>query len=144
VPTVSNPIPEPQPGKFVQISVELLRRGCCVRFRVSGGSMRPAIRHGDVLTVAPVAPCDITPGAVAVYRRFDRLLAHRVVRVDADESGARVFVLRGDAASACDPPVAESQMLGAVLKTERRTSAIRSHAAMLRERLVRAGMSARR
>jgi hypothetical protein len=134
-PAVRNP-PQ-QPGKFVQLSSDLLSRGYSVRFRASGGSMQPAICHGDVLTVGPVAPSNITPGSVAVYRRFDRLLAHRVVRIDADHSGALVFVLCGDAASGCDAPVAASQMLGEVVKVERRTSAIRRYAGLCLERLVR-------
>ena len=122
-----------QPGKFVQLSSDLLSRGYSVRFRASGGSMRPAICHGDVLTVEPVALSNITPGAVAVYRRLDRLLAHRVVRIDADDSGAPVFVLRGDAASGCDAPVGASQMLGEVVKVECRTPAIRRYAGMCLE-----------
>jgi len=129
-----------QPGPFVQVSSDLLSRGYSVRFRASGASMRPAICHGDVLTVGPVEPSNITPGSVALYRRFDRLLAHRVVRIDADDSGAPVFVLRGDAASGCDAPVAASQMLGAVVKVERGTSAIRRHAGMCLHRLVGAGV----
>jgi hypothetical protein len=131
----------PQPGTFVQLSSDLLSGGYSVRFRASGGSMRPAICHGDVLTVGPVAPMNITPGSVAVYRRSDRLLAHRVVRIDADDSGALVFVLCGDAASGCDAPVAATQMLGEVVKVERRTSAIRRYADLCLERLVRPGMS---
>ena len=126
-----------QPGRLVQISSDLLSRGYAVRFRASGTSMRPAICHGDMLTVGPVAPSDLTPGSVAVYRRFDRMLAHRVVRIDADAAGAPVFVLRGDAASGCDAPVAASQVLGEVVKVERRTSAIRRHAGMLLQRLLR-------
>jgi hypothetical protein len=123
----------------VQLSSDLLSRGISVRFRASGGSMRPAICHGDMLTVGPVAPSNLTPGSVAVYRRFDRLLAHRVMRIDADDTGALVFVLCGDAASDCDAPVAASQILGEVVKVERRTSAIRRHAGICLERLVRAG-----
>ena len=127
-----------QPGKFVQVSSDLLSRGYSVRFRASGGSMQPAICHGDVLTVVPVAPSNITLGSVALYRRFDRLVAHRVVRIEADDLGAPVFVLRGDAATGCDAPVAASQMLGEVVKVERRTSAIRRLAVMCLHRLVRA------
>jgi len=102
--------------------------------------MWPAICHGDVLTVGPVAPSTITPGSVAVYRRFDRLFAHRVVRIDADDSGAPVFVLRGDAASGCDAPVAASQILGEVVKVEHGTSAIRRRGGIWLHRLVRAGV----
>ena len=70
------------------------------------------------------------------------MLAHRVVRIDADDSGAPIFVLRGDAASGCDAPVAAWQMLGEVVTVERRTSAIRRHAGMCLQRLVRAGVVA--
>ena len=104
--------------------------------------MHPAICHGDVLTVRPVAPSHITPGSVAVYRRFDRLFVHRVLRIDADDSGAAVFALRGDAASGWDAPVTVSQILGTVVKVERRTSTIRRHARMCRQRLVHAGVAA--
>ena len=128
---------EPQSGKFTQLSSELLSRGYSVRFRASGGSMQPAICHGDVLTVGPVAVSNVRPDTIAVYRRLDRLFAHRVVRIDVDDSGAPVFVLRGDAASGCDAPVAASQILGEVVKVERRTSAIRRHAGMLLQRLLR-------
>lgn|SRR6185295_637812 len=128
---------EPQPGRFTQLSSELLSRGYSVRFRASGASMQPAICHGDVLTVGPVTVSNIRPDTIAVYRRLDRLFAHRVVRIDVDDSGAPVFVLRGDAVSHCDAPVAASQILGEVVKVERRTSAIRRHAGMLLQRLLR-------
>ena len=135
----AQPTDPDQPENSYRSAIDLLSRGYSVRFRASGGSMQPAICHGDVLTVVPVAPSNITPGSVALYRRFDRLVAHRVVRIDADHSGAPVFVLRGDAATGCDAPVAASQMLGEVVKVERRTSAIRRLAVRCLQRLVRAG-----
>ena len=38
---------------FVGLMRELLERGCNVRFRAAGTSMHPAIRDGEVVTVAP-------------------------------------------------------------------------------------------
>ena len=46
----------------MDVSCDLLAGGYAVRFRASGGSMRPAICDGDVVTVAPGA----TPPAGAV------------------------------------------------------------------------------
>jgi hypothetical protein len=45
----------PASSRFVDVSCDLLGGGYAVRFRASGGSMRPAICDGDVVTVAPGA-----------------------------------------------------------------------------------------
>ena len=105
---------------FVEVSSELLARGYGVRFRASGGSMRPAICDGDVVTVAPAAEGRVSPGNVIVYRDRGRLFAHRIVSVRANEHGGRRRVLlRGDAALACDPPVSADQVLGEVVAVQR-------------------------
>jgi hypothetical protein len=102
-------------SRFVDVSSDLLARGYGVRFRASGGSMRPAIFDGDVLTVEPAAPARLAPGKVILYRSVDRLFAHRVVSVDADDSGGYRVLLRGDAAPICDAPISPAQVLGEVV-----------------------------
>ena len=92
---------------FVEVSSELLAKGYGVRFRASGGSMRPAICDGDVITVAPAGEGRVLPGNVIVYRDRGRLFAHRIVSVqsNAEHGGYRQLLLRGDAATTCDAPV---------------------------------------
>lgn len=110
---------------FVEVSSELLARGYGVRFRASGGSMRPAICDGDLITVAPAAEGRVLPGNVIVYRDRGRLFAHRIVSVKVDEHGRRSGVLlRGDAALACDAPVSADQVLGEVVAVQRGHGAI--------------------
>lgn len=109
------------PRAFVDVSSDLLARGYRVRFRASGGSMRPAICDGDVITVAPIDGGRIAPGTVLVYRRLDRLFAHRLVDVETTGSGAPSFICRGDAAAWCDAPIAGDQILGEVTRIERST-----------------------
>jgi signal peptidase I len=106
-------------SRFVIVSSELLARGYGVRFRASGGSMRPAICDGDVITVEPAAPASLAPGNVIVYRQLDRLFAHRVVSVGADGAGQERLLLRGDATSIFDPPVSPAQVLGEVVAVSR-------------------------
>jgi SOS-response transcriptional repressor LexA len=106
-------------SRFVDVSSDLLARGHRVRFRASGGSMRPAICDGDLITVEPAAAAELTPGSVAIYRHLDRLFAHRVVRVEGERSAAPRFVLRGDATRACDAPVSAAQILGEVVSVRR-------------------------
>ena len=50
----------------MDVSCDLLAGGYAVRFRASGGSMRPAICDGDVVTVAPGATATLVPGKVVV------------------------------------------------------------------------------
>jgi hypothetical protein len=74
--------------------------------------MRPAICDGDVITVAPAAST-LVPGRVVLYRRLDRLFAHRLVSA---ANGGDRLVLRGDAIADCDAPVSRTQVLGELVE----------------------------
>ena len=97
--------------------------GRLVRFRAEGLSMYPAIRHGELITVGPVAADQIVRGDVLLCRHSTRVLAHRVVAVTGHGS-ERVLRLRGDAKGACDGPVAASDVIGKVLSVYRSGRAI--------------------
>ena len=53
---------------FVGLTRELLQRGCHVRFRATGTSMHPAIRDGEVVTVAPASGDAFAVGDVLLCR----------------------------------------------------------------------------
>jgi signal peptidase I len=110
--------------------------GTLVRFRAEGLSMYPAIRHGELITVGPVAADQVVRGDVLLCRHSTRVLAHRVVSVTG-YGGERVLQLRGDAKEACDPPVAASDVIGKVLSVSRNGRAIPlcGRAARLRHRV---------
>jgi signal peptidase I len=97
--------------------------GILVRFRAEGHSMYPAIRHGELITVGPVAAEQVVRGDVLLCRHSTRVLAHRVVAVIGYGS-ERVLQLRGDAKGACDAPVALSDVIGKVLSVCRNGRAI--------------------
>ena len=97
--------------------------GICVRFRAEGLSMYPAIGHGELITVGPVAADQVVRGDVLLCRHSTRVLAHRVVAVTGHGS-ERVLRLRGDAKGACDGPVAASDVIGKVLSVCRNGRAI--------------------
>lgn len=81
--------------------------------------MHPAICDGDLITVEPIAATDLTPGVVAIYRRLDRLFAHRVVSVEVDHFATARFLFCGDAAATCDAPVTATEVLGEVVAVRR-------------------------
>ena len=106
-------------GFFAELSTDLLRLGYSVRFRARGESMHPTIRAGEAITVMPVAPSDLRIADVVLCRTETSVLAHRVVGRLKGVGARAVFLVRGDACSDCDEPVAEDQILGRVVSVER-------------------------
>ncbi len=80
------------------------------RLRVTGASMLPAVWPGDVITVQRRSWPDLRPGQIVLFRRDDRLVAHRVLSM----SDGRL-ITKGDSLVAVDPPVEESEIIGQVV-----------------------------
>ncbi|HUT25764.1 MAG TPA: S24/S26 family peptidase, partial [Sumerlaeia bacterium] len=103
---------------------DLLGSGRSVRLAACGWSMRPFLRDGDVVEIAPATISGLRRGDVAAVAASpdedagpgseDDLIVHRFVR----REGARL-VLQGDACPAPDAPVPESALLGRVVVRER-------------------------
>jgi signal peptidase I len=107
----------------------LLADGHPVRFSAPGGSMHPTICDGDVITVMPVEPGSIAIGDIILYRHSSGVAAHRVIRLEkensthvelAGRSRDICHILRGDAAIVFDEPVSTEQIMGKVTLVERK------------------------
>ena len=107
---------------FVGLTRELLQRGCRVRFRASGTSMHPAIRDGEVVTVAPSSDDGFTVGDVLLCRVGRRPTAHRVVAVQLSLQGPPLLYLHGDNLCSRDRPVRAGDVIGRVLTVSRNGS----------------------
>ena len=99
--------------QFRVLSDDLLRSGRRVRFQVTGASMYPTIRAGDLVTVEPASLDALAIGDVVRSSNQDRLLVHRVVRIE--EGG---FATRGDALAVGDERGAHDLLLGRVVSVE--------------------------
>jgi signal peptidase I len=107
---------------FLNLIGELLQTGYGVRFGARGHSMHPTIRDGEALMVEPVAAGDVRRGDILLYSTRRGAIAHRVIRVRAEGSAERAFVLRGDASmsSVMDEEVVSARyVLGRVVSVER-------------------------
>lgn len=89
-----------------------------VRLRVSGTSMAPAVRPGDLLSVEATEPYQVCPGEIVVFAREGRLIAHRMVARTEDVTGS-YLVTRGDRVRRNDPPVSSAELVGRVTGIER-------------------------
>lgn len=87
---------------------DLMSAGKAVELRVTGDSMHPAVRCGDLLIVDRVDPGLVRRGDVVLARLARGLTAHRVVRVTREGW----FVTRGDNATADDEPFGPGALIG--------------------------------
>jgi signal peptidase I len=94
------------------VIADLLGRGHAVRFRATGHSMYPIIRHDDFLLVEPAKT--FIRGQVVLVLAERGLTAHRVIAV---KDGA--VVTRGDNAPDADAAVDPGRVLGVVTHAER-------------------------
>lgn len=81
------------------------------------GSMQPTLNPGDVIAVTPVADAKLRLGDIVTFQPVSgdpTLITHRIVDIDSSPA-ERVFVTRGDANSADDPPIIGEQIQGRVL-----------------------------
>jgi hypothetical protein len=101
---------------LLALARDVLGQGAGLRFRAHGGSMRPFVRDGDTLTVAPMAslPDDPRTGDVFAFERAGRVVAHRVIR--AGEAG---FLFKGDCLAQPDGWFPRAALLGRVVRVER-------------------------
>jgi hypothetical protein len=106
---------------FAEVVTELLGRGYEVRFRAKGGSMWPAVRGGEMITVGPVREIGI--GDVAFYQTERGLIAHRVVGIRRRD-GEAAFLMRGESRGSTEEEVQEHQVFGKVVSVERNGQSI--------------------
>lgn len=97
----------------IEVAEECLRRFGCVRIRVNGASMLPAIWPGEILLVEAVPADSLVPGDVVLFRRNARLFAHRIAK-SASLALGNFVVTRGDALPSPDPFDSQTQILGRV------------------------------
>ena len=109
----------------LQLAVEVARGFGRLRLRVTGTSMMPAIRPGDLLSIGRVDLREASPGEIVLFARRGRLFAHRIVDRGGGSSDP-YLVTRGDRLLENDPPVFQSELLGRVTSIERGRRQVRS------------------
>jgi hypothetical protein len=108
--------PRPAPDTYLDpvlsVWAERRTRSQC---RLTGNSMAPLIRDGDLLVIEHGPPA-LRIGDVIVFRQAGRLKAHRVVGRRRRPDGALTYLAKGDASPAFDVPVPAGQVIGRVIE----------------------------
>lgn len=99
---------------------DLLDGGLSLRVRVTGRSMAPFLKGGEVVTIKKVPQSELRRGdLVFVGSHPCSPVLHRLIRKKKVGKGRLVFQTRGDALRSFDPPVLPDDILGKVCKIER-------------------------
>ncbi len=99
----------------------MLDQGLVTRLRLTGTSMSPLLRAGDLVTLAPRRRGPIRAGDVVAFLADGRwLVIHRVVAA----GGGRLHT-RGDALGHGDRPLPEEDVVAVVSNAERRSRRLR-------------------
>jgi hypothetical protein len=101
------------------LAVEVLQKMGVLRLSAFGYSMLPSLYPGDIVTVRQASLSEMRPGDVVLYIRDGRLFLHRNLKFVQTTSGS-ALVTRGDSMPHVDAPVSSSELLGRVVKVERR------------------------
>lgn len=107
----------------ILLATDVLRSSNSLRMRALGTSMLPSIWPGDILTIRHCLPDHLRVGDIVLVCSGDRLLAHRVVTLKKTEQGPS-WITRGDAMPQNDTAAGDFEVLGKVIRIERRAKVI--------------------
>jgi signal peptidase I len=87
------------------------------RLKVSGWSMSPLIKNGDLVIIRH-AKDSVGVGSIIAYRKAQQIITHRVIQVH-KEYDKTTFITKGDFNLHSDTPVSEEEVIGKVIAVEK-------------------------
>ena len=99
---------------------DILNRGFSLRVKVTGRSMQPFLRGGEIVTIKKVPCSELRIGDLIFFdNSVGSPVLHRIVRKKMRDEDDLTFQTRGDALRTYDGPVRHDEILGKVCKIER-------------------------
>jgi signal peptidase I len=99
---------------------DILNSGLSLRVKVTGRSMSPFLRGGEILTIRKVSHSSLQTGDLIFFKNHLGFhLLHRIVKKKRDNNGMFAFQTKGDALRVCDESVRYDKILGKVCKIEK-------------------------
>ncbi|MBA4374504.1 MAG: signal peptidase I [Thermodesulfovibrio sp.] len=103
----------------VKLFEDVLVSGADLRIRVTGRSMKPFLKGGEILTIRRVPCSSLRKGDLILFDCQGSLILHRIIKKCYSEAGTLSFQTQGDARQAADGPVHKDKVLGKVLLIEK-------------------------
>ncbi|MGB4415653.1 MAG: signal peptidase I [Paludibacter sp.] len=103
---------------IVDFAESILEDNRTVGIRMTGYSMYPTLRPGDIGHIEKCVPNKIKVGDIVVFKLNGKLIAHRLVAINNHD--VRTFVAKGDKNKFSDPPFATDAFVGKITSFERK------------------------
>ncbi|MEW6109943.1 MAG: signal peptidase I [Nitrospirota bacterium] len=104
----------------LQLFEEILSGGSSLRIRVTGKSMFPFLRGGEILTIKKVPSFSLRKGDLIFFKNiYGYPLLHRIIKIRESYDKTFIFFTKGDALGSIDEPVEQNKVLGKVCKIEK-------------------------
>jgi signal peptidase I len=99
---------------------EILNNGLNLRVKVTGRSMTPFLKGGEILTIKKVPCSSLLRGDLIYFKnRYNFPIIHRIIKKRQADNGMSIFQTKGDALIAFDESVHENDVLGKVCRIEK-------------------------
>lgn len=121
--SIDGEVTDPRQKVKCRLFADAVRQYGSAKVKVLGGSMLPAIRPGDLLTIESCSLQEVSIDTVVAFIRNERIFVHRVVE-NAKQSGSPLLITRGDALDYLDDPVGEDEFLGKITGIQRSFNAV--------------------
>jgi signal peptidase I len=106
---------------------ELLNSGLDLRLKVTGKSMEPFLKGGEIVTLKKVPYTSLRKGDLIFFKDHNGFpVLHRFITKKRINQSINAFQARGDAAIIPDDPVSEDNLLGKVYEIEKTLSSRRT------------------
>ena len=106
-------------GEVISLFEDILNSGLRLRTRVTGGSMTPFLRGGEILTLKKVESSSLRTGDLIFFKdRRGFPVLHRIVRKGL-KNDMLIFQTKGDALLSMDDPVLGDDVLAKVSGIEK-------------------------
>jgi len=106
-------------SESAELLAEILQSGAAVRIQVTGSSMRPIIRGGDLILIRKVSAQKLHRGDIVWFINTDgKHMAHRILRKQL-RTGNVYFHTKGDAQVEYDPWTPAGKILGKIYAVEK-------------------------
>lgn len=102
---------------------DILNKGLSLCIKVTGRSMSPFLRGGEILTIRKVPCSSLEKGDLLFFKnRHGFPIIHRIIKTRRTSNNMNIFLTRGDALIAYDSPVNEHEVLGKVCNIQKNVS----------------------
>jgi len=106
----------------ISLFEDILKKGLCLRVKVTGKSMTPFLNGGEIVSIKKVRPEILHTGDLIFFKNSSgQPILHRIMGRQ-KKNNIILFQTKGDAFTAFDEPVPSTNILGRVIKIEKPVS----------------------